>query len=106
MSTFKNTITQSIGLTPTTVYTSVGNAIMIGLDIANSNSGASACTVDVTITKGGTTIYYLKAAPLPAGSTLQVIGGQKVVLMNGDILKVTASAATSADVTCSILEGV
>jgi len=106
MSTFKNTVTQSVGTSPVTVYTSVGNSIIIGLDIANTNSSSAAVTIDVTITHSATTIYYLKGAPLPPGATLQVISGQKLVLTNGDALKVTCNTASSADVFVSLLEGV
>ena len=106
MSTFKNTITQNVGTSATTVYTAVGNAIIIGLDVANTSAVGAAITIDVTITKGATTIYYIKGAPIPAGSTLQVIAGQKLVLANSDVLKLVASAASSADATVSLLEGV
>lgn len=106
MSTFKNTVNAGVGTTPVSVYTASGNAVIIGLDLANTNSVGSSITVNVTITKGATTIYYVKNAPLPPGSTLQVIAGQKIILTNGDILKISASVDTSVDVLVSILEGV
>jgi len=47
----------------------------------------------------------VKAAPVPVGSSLVVVGGdQKVVMETDDALTITSSAATSADVALSILE--
>ena len=53
----------------------------------------------------GDNIYLIKAAPVPVGSSLVVVGGeQKVVLNASDVLKVTSNTASSADVALSILE--
>jgi uncharacterized Zn ribbon protein len=53
----------------------------------------------------GDNVYIIKDAPVPVGSSLVVVGGdQKVVMNASDVLKVTSSASTSADVTLSILE--
>ena len=53
----------------------------------------------------GDNIYVVKAAPVPVGSSLVVVGGdQKVVLEASDVLKVTSDTASSADVSLSILE--
>jgi hypothetical protein len=53
----------------------------------------------------GDNIYLIKAAPVPVGSSLVVVGGeQKVVLNASDVLKVTSNTSSSADVALSILE--
>lgn len=106
MSTFQSFITAGIGNTPSSVFIASSNSIVIGLDIANVNGSNAAITVDIQIHKGVNSAYYLKGAPIPAGSTLQVISGQKVVLNSGDYITVTASAALSADATISLLAGV
>ena len=50
-------------------------------------------------------VYIIKDAPIPVGSSLIVVGGeQKVVMEPGDTLKVTSNTASSADVVLSILE--
>ena len=41
-------------------------------------------------------------APIPAGSSLELLAGNKIVMETTDVLKVTASAAT--DVVLSIME--
>ena len=53
----------------------------------------------------GDNIYLVKAAPIPVGSALVVVGGdQKVVMEASDVLKVTTNTASSGDVALSILE--
>jgi len=47
----------------------------------------------------------IKAAPVPVGGTLVVVGGdQKVVMEPGDALKVVSDTASSADVVMSHLD--
>ena len=50
-------------------------------------------------------VYIIKAAPVPVGSSIIIIGGeQKVVVEPGDTVKVTSNTAASADVALSLLE--
>jgi hypothetical protein len=67
---------------------------------------SSQIEVDVQVENNdGDNIYLIKAAPVPVGSSLVVVGGeQKVVLNASDVLKVTSNTASSADVALSILE--
>ena len=102
---------QSVNVTAvTTVYTAPANkdSIILELDIANTTASAvtaSAEVLDSSANSGaGTDAYIVKDAPIPAGSSLQVISGQKVILETGDSIRVTASGA--CDVVCSILEDV
>lgn len=103
---FKLKTDTGIGTGAATVYTcpSSTETTIIGLSVANITS--SSISVDVQLENNdGDNIYLVKAAPVPVGSSLVVVGGdQKVVMEASDILKVTSSAATSADVALSILE--
>jgi len=50
-------------------------------------------------------VYMVKDAPVPAGSTVVVVGGdQKVVMEPGDEVVVTSDTAASADVILSHLD--
>ena len=71
-----------------------------------ANIVASQITADVQLENNdGDNIYLIKAAPIPVGSTLVVVGGdQKVVMEASDVLKVTTNTASSGDVALSILE--
>ena len=104
---FKNKTQRQIGttLTPIETYTVPGatETTIIGLTIANT--AASQIEVDATLNDGTNDFYIVKAAPVPVGSSLVVIGGdQKVVLMPGDSVKIRSNTATSADAVMSILE--
>lgn len=104
--TFKNALAKDVGTTSSTVYTTPGatTSICIELDVCNTSSSGVSC--DAFMTSGGNDYYIVKGAPVPAGGTLQVIAGQKIVLGAGDVLKVVSTAAASLDVVASILEGV
>ena len=103
--TFKNA--QSVNVTTvTSIYTAPSSvtSILLELDIANTTTAVVQTSVQVTDTSASTTSYLVKNAPIPSGSALQVISGQKVILETGDIIKVTSSGAV--DCVASILEDV
>ena len=112
---FKNAFATSVSTnssSPTDVYTAATggsgvNSILIELDIANTGSSAVSVTVLIQDASGsGTPSYHvIKNAPVPVGSTLKVVSGQKIVLNANDKVRVYATANT-VDVIESILEGV
>jgi hypothetical protein len=85
-------------------------SIVIGITAANKTS--SGVTVDIFIDNedGSNDVYIVKGASIPAGASLEVMSGNKLVLQNdgtnGDNLEALASAANSVDVTVSVLEDV
>ena len=104
--TFKLETKKDIGTSDSAVYTCPGGTAttIIGLNLANKTS--SAITADVTLlNNNGDSCFLVKDAPIPIGSSLVAVGGdQKVVMNAADIIKVSSSAASSIDVTLSILE--
>ena len=103
---FKLVTDTGVGTSAATIHTGASwtETTIIGLTIANIVT--SQIEVDVQIENNdGDNIYLIKAAPVPVGSSLVVVGGeQKVVLNASDVLKVTSNTASSADVALSILE--
>jgi len=100
----------------TTIYAvpdSSGNAlesIVIGITCANkSNSGV---TIDIFLDNedGSNDVYIVRNASIPAGASLEVMSGNKLVLQNdgtnGDNLEALASAASAVDITVSVLQDV
>jgi len=76
---------------------------VIGLTVANRT--ASQVLVDATLNDGSNDTYIVKDAPVPAGSSLVIVGGdQKVVLTTNDSIKVKSDTASSVDAIMSILE--
>ena len=85
------------------VVASSTETTLIGMTIANRVS--SVISVDVQLHNGSTSTYIVKAAPVPVGGSLIVVGGdQKIVLNVGHKIIVTSNTASSADVVMSFLE--
>ena len=91
--------------TPITVYTSPASTttIVIGLTLSNLVTQSIACTVLIE-NSDGDNVTFLKNVPLPQGSAIEVMAGNKIVLETGDILKVQSNVANSLDTTLSIME--
>ena len=105
------------GASATTVYTVPAGAgssaletIVIGITLANKTAAGVTASVFIDNYDGTNDVYIVKDATIPAGASLEVMSGNKIVLMNdgstGDILKVSASSATSVDATVTVLEDV
>tara|TARA_R110002167_G_scaffold331270_1_gene537971 strand:+ start:174 stop:512 length:339 start_codon:yes stop_codon:yes gene_type:complete len=107
--TFKSFTSGSIGTTTTNVYTCPGSttAIILGASLANIETGAIGGSIKLA--KNGTgvgvdDVFIVKAAPVPVGSAVEVMAGNKVVLEAADILQFVSDTAASLDVTVSLLE--
>ena len=108
--TFKVKTKAGIGTSITTVYTvpSTTTAIVLGLIIGNVTGSAVAATVhvesDTSDTETNGNVELVTAAPIPAGGSLESLGGGKLVLQTTDVLRVTSDTASSLDVSLSIME--
>jgi len=106
------------GASGSTVYTvpagsgsSALESIVIGITIANKSTAGITCDVFIDALGGASDdVYIVKDASIPAGSSLEVMSGNKLVLQHngsaGDILKMTSSTASAADGIVSVLEDV
>ena len=114
---FKRICTPSISNSSnSTIYAVPNNSgaavesIVIGITAANKTS--SGVTLDIFIDNedGSNDVYIVKGASIPAGASLEVMAGNKLVLQNdgtnGDNLEALASASSAVDVTVSVLEDV
>ncbi|MDP6583371.1 MAG: hypothetical protein QF535_01860 [Anaerolineales bacterium] len=100
------------GAALSTVYTVPANttAVIIGLTI--SNIKGQSITADAQIVTASSTgenaddVYIVKDVPLPAGSSIEVMSGNKIILQAGDVVKSGGSNASGndADVILSIME--
>ena len=109
---FKNAFATSVSTSsgsPTDVYTanngSACNSILIELDVANTGTSAVQVSILVRDSSASASFHVVKNAPLPVGSSLKVVSGQKVVLNGNDKVQIYATANT-VDVVASILEDV
>ena len=98
----------AVGTSPASIYTcpAATETTIIGLSI--SNIVTSQILIDVVLDASARTsgaedsVYLIKAAPIQVGSAIDVVGGEKKVVMEpGDVQKVTSNRASSAHVVMS-----
>ena len=100
---FERNTAKGVGTSAVTLRTANSDDAIVGITIANVHTAQ--ITVEVYITVSSDDIHIVKDAPIPVGSTLQVLdGGAKIVLESGDALKVKSSVASSADVWVSVVD--
>lgn len=102
---FRRYTSNAVGTSETTIVTADSNDTLIGISVANVAS--TQVTATVVINDGTTDIAIVSSAPIPVGSSLQVLdGGAKLVMQSGDILKVTCSVAAGLDVWVSAVDAI
>ena len=95
------------------IYTVAGSTTTVLLGIMLGNTTSSQVTATVTIesdtssraganNEANQNVELVTNAPIPAGSSLELLAGNKVVMETTDVLKLTASGAT--DIALSIME--
>ena len=98
--------------TPYTVYTTPSSTTTIILGLVLANIHTSQVTAEVEIvsdTSGGGraatngTAFVIKDAPIPVGSSLELLAGNKVVLETTDAIRVDCSVADKLSGTLSIM---
>jgi len=100
----------SVYSVPAGAGSSALEAIVIGITIANTSTAGITASVFLDNNAGSNDVHIVKNASIPAGSSLEVMSGNKLVLQNtgsaADVLRVSASASSSADALVSVLEDV
>jgi len=108
--TFKLKTKAGIDASLVTVYTVPGSTktVIIGLTIANvKGSSVTADAQIVTASSSGENadnVYIAKSIPLPSGSSIEIMAGNKIVLEAGDIVKVKSSVSNGVDAILSVME--
>jgi len=114
---FKRFCVPNVGTSLTTLYgvpagasSAALESIVIGITMANKTSTGVTASIFIDNEDGSNDVFIVKDASIPAGASLEVMSGNKLVLQNdgtnGDNLEAIASAANSVDVTVSILQDV
>ena len=102
---FKLKTKTGIGVTSEDVYVVPGatTSTIIGITLANI-SGAG-CLINVGIDRvSADDVKLLKNVPLPQGSTLEFMQGNKIVLETTDTLTIQSDTHTSIDASITVLE--
>ena len=108
MATYANTsyVAKNVGTSASTLTTVAAATTLAITSLVVANTTTSPITCDVYFTRSAVDYYLVKTATIPVGGSLEVIGGNRVVLIAADALKVVTSAASSADVVVSVLTAV
>ena len=112
-----SSVNTSVGASASSVYTvpagggaTALESIVIGITLANKTSAGVTASVFLDNFSGSNDVFIVKDATIPAGSSLEVMAGNKIVLQNdgttGDVIRVSSGTATAVDATVSVLEDV
>jgi len=108
--TFKLKTKAAIDTSLVSIYTVPANTKTIVLGLTISNIKGSSVTADAQIATASSSgenaddVYIIKSVPLPAGSSIEVMAGNKIVLEAGDVVKVKGSVTDAVDAILSIME--
>tara|TARA_R100000030_G_scaffold79908_3_gene62791 strand:+ start:549 stop:890 length:342 start_codon:yes stop_codon:yes gene_type:complete len=98
-------VTDVIGNANCNVLTAGGSSTLVLLSILVSNKSGSSADVDIyLVTNTGDDVYLVRNAPVPAGSSLEVISGSKIIMESSDVLRARADTATALDLSISFLD--
>ena len=113
----KPSVGTSTGASADAVYTvpagagsSALESIIIGITLAKKTSTGVTASVFLDNEDGSNDVFIVKDATVPAGSSLEVMSGNKIVVQNdgsnADVVRVSCSAGSSLDALITVLEDV
>jgi hypothetical protein len=102
---FRRYLNRNTGTSAVTIFTSDSYDTIVGINVANTTG--SSVNASVYITNSTLDYYLIKTAPIPSGSSLQVLdGGAKFVVQSGDALKIVSDTASSLDTVVSTVDDI
>ena len=103
--TFKLKTKSSVGTTPQNVYVVPAGTTTTIIGVALANVLGTGVNVTIGITRPvGDNVKLLKMAPLPQGSTLEFMQGNKIVVEAADTVTAKSDVNSTLDVALTIME--
>ena len=113
----KPSVGTSTGASADAVYTVPAGAgstalesIIIGITLANKTSTGVTASVFLDNEDGSNDVFIVKDATVPAGSSLEVMAVNKIVVQNdgsnADVVRVSCNTGSSLDALVTVLEDV
>ena len=103
--TFKLKTKANVGVTTAGIYTCPSSTTTVVIGITLANTSGAGCNVGVGITRSSAEdIKILKNAPVPQGSSLEFMQGNKVVLETNDTITLDSDTNNSIDAALTIME--
>ena len=105
-------VAPAVAGTPETLYTvqSGSTVVVLGMTLSNVHTSQVTGTVQLvsattqTSQTQNTTAHIVKNIPVPVGSSVEIMSGNKIVLNVGDIIKIYCSVADKLSITMSYME--
>jgi hypothetical protein len=105
LDTNTNLTTNAISDAAAVIVTAGASATNILLSVLVSNTTGSSANVDIQLdVNSGDDVYLIRNAPVPAGSSLEIISGNKVIMESSDVLRARSDTASALDIAVSYLE--
>ena len=105
--TFKLKTKENVGVTTVGIYTAPAATTTVVIGITMANTSGSGVNVVVAVSRTSDTkedIKLLKNAPIPSGSSLEFMSGNKIVLETSDQINVDSDTNNSVDAALTIME--
>ena len=103
--TFKLKTKANVGVTTSNVYVVPTSTTCVVIGVTLANTSGSGINVAIGITRASTDdISVLKNVPIPQGSSLEFMQGNKVVLEATDSLTAYSDVNNTLDVALTIME--
>ena len=108
MTTYSNTsyVAKNVGTSAVNIIPSVSSGTVAIASCIISNTSVAPITASVYLTRSSVNHYLVYQATVPVGGSLEVIQGNRVVLIASDALYVQTSASSSGDAIVSALTAV
>ena len=107
---FERNTANGVGTSAVTLRTANSDDAIVGITVANVHTAQVTGTVQLVSTTTqtsqtqNTTAHIVKDIPVPVGSSVEIMAGNKIVLNVGDIVKIDCSVADKLSVTMSYME--
>ena len=103
--TFKLKTKANVGVTTQNVYVVPSSTTTVVIGVTLSNVSGHSINVGMRITRASTDdVNVLKDIPLPQGSSIEFMQGNKVVLETTDTITAVSDSNSSLDVALTIME--
>ena len=113
----KPSVGTSTGASADAVYTVPGGAgssalesIVIGITLANKTTTGVTASVFLDNEDGSNDVFIVKDATVPAGSSLEIMSGNKLVVQNdgsnADVIRISCGTSSALDAVVTVLEDV
>lgn len=103
--TFKLKTKANVGVTTTDVYAAPAATTTVVIGITLANTSGTGINVGIGVTRASADdISLMKNVPIPQGSTIEFMQGNKIVLETTDTITAKSDVASSLDVALTIME--